>query len=308
MRRTLPLLAALLLLPAAFAQAPTSEALLTTSFALEEIPASGVTPIDFLFTLDCQTVLTSGGGDVALALEGVPEWLSATAAGGELAPEDCLADPTGVAELALTGGLEPIAGAPGLLPAELTAKATYTSLLGDTVEASAVLPAFHVAYLPGHRLTPEGDQTFQVQSSKPLTVPLRIEVLANARTMVMFEDKTVSNPDALVNGLKAKIFDVPPGQIGLIVEERNVVFTPPTGAWDKVTVSFRNYSHCLDGPDCGNELERVLTWTFVNAAPDQISQVDGAGATESSKGAPAPGLLLVVGAVGVALLLRRRIA
>lgn len=282
----------LALLPTAAAEARGG-----SSFADRELAHSGPTPVPIDVVLGCDLVLTTGGGSATVTMPFLPPWLTAPAQSVAVEATDCIPGAVGNVTRTVTLQVTPAADAPGLVPANITARIDYAGELRGTAQANVTLPEVVVAYRPGHTLTPAGDQEFRVPGNRSFSFDLEIEVTANARTMVMFEDKVVSDPEALLLGLKAETYDVAAGEKG---EVRKVTFTPPDGAWDEVTVSFRTFSHCLDGDDCGNQLEANLTWRFLNESP-----VTAQGETTKAAPAPAVVLLLILLVAALAWIRRR---
>ena len=138
-------------------------------------------------------------------------------------------------------------------------------------------------------------------ASETYAFELRINVTANAQTMVMFENKTVDVGS--LDGLRAYTFDVLNGERDVTY---NVLFTPPSSEWSEATVRFHTYSHCLVGANCAAKLERNLTWTFVNNPPPSPDQTP---TTSTKEPAKSPGPLLVPALVvllGLAITRKRR--
>jgi MYXO-CTERM domain-containing protein len=258
----------------------------------------GPTEVPVTVVIGCDLVLTTGGGTATVSMEELPTWLSAAPQSFEVEPTECLPGALENITREIKMAVTPAASAPGLVAASLNATVTYTGAVRGNASAAIEVPPAAVAYRPGHRITPEGDQTFTVPATGAFTFDLTIEVLANARTMVMFEDKVMSDPSAFITGLKAHTYDVAAGETR---ETRKVVFTPPEGAWESMTVKFRTFSHCLDGPDCGETGERIVTWTFVNQTPGVAP-----GAEAETKDAPGFTPFAMLAVVALALLLRRR--
>ncbi|HET6399030.1 MAG TPA: hypothetical protein VFH47_05700 [Candidatus Thermoplasmatota archaeon] len=304
MRNRILLLAGITLAWALPVQADVSA---TTAFAGGEIAHDAPTMVPITVDVGCDLALRTAGGTVTVEFQDLPEWLTASPQSMEVDPAACVPGVDGSITQDVPMELTPSPDAPGLVPAILNASVTYTGEVTEpTGQVSAPetafveTPATMVAYRPGHTMQPDGDQTFQVPGNEPYSFDLQLDIQANARTMIMFEDRTISDPNALINGLKAQIYDVPAGQTS---ETRKVTFTPPSGPWESVAVTFRTYSHCLDGENCGNQLERTVTWTFVNAggeAPPAEEPESG------SKDAPGPALVIVLVALVAALAARRR--
>jgi hypothetical protein len=288
-RHPLALLLCVALLPAAAADAAGRSA-----FQGHELSHSEPTPVPVEVVLGCDLVLTTGGGTATVAMPFLPPWLAAAPQSVTVEPADCVPGVAGNVTRAVTLQVTPASDAPGLVPANISATIQYTGSLRGASQANVSLPEVVVAYRPGHALVPAGDQEFRVPGNRSFSFDLEIQVTANARTMVMFEDKAVSDPEAMLVGLKAETYDVNAGHRG---ERRKVTFTPPEGPWEEVTVGFRTFSHCLDGERCGNQMEQNVTWRFVNDAP---------AADPPAKGASAPAALAALGALAGALALRRR--
>lgn len=299
MKGFLVALAAILLLPTAAADVTHS-----TTFEGGAIPYDGTATIPIDVSVGCDVILLSGGGSADVQVAGLPAWLNATSTTVTFELTECSGDPGGAvvkqAELTLT----PAPDAPGLVNATLNATIVYVGEapgpLGEARVSPVELPAVHVAYRPGHVMTPAGDQTFTVTNGT-YTFDMKVDITANARTMIMFEDKKVVG-GGMLTGLQAHVFNVPEGEVSLM---QPVKFTAPQGEWDTVRVMFYNYSHCLDGTDCGPQVAQNITWTFKNANPG--AAVGPASEKEDSKGAPGfavPGALVALAAV--AMLLRRR--
>jgi hypothetical protein len=289
-------LAAVLLAPLAAADVSHS-----TTFEGGAIPYDGSATIPIQVSVGCDVILGSLGGAASIAVI-APAWLNATSTTVTFDPMECAADPTveaitKQADVTIT----PAADAPGLVNATLNATIVYVGEapgpLGEARESPVMLPEVHVAYRPGHLLTPSGDQTFTVTDGT-YAFDMTMDITANARTMVMFEDKKVTG-GGLVTGLQAHVFNVPNGERNLV---QPVKFTAPQGAWDQVKVTFRNYSHCLDGTDCGDQLTQIVTWTFKNGNP--AAAAEPASEKAESKGAPGlmlPSLLGILALAAVAL-------
>ncbi len=279
------------LLPATSAQAPSAAFELQASVPPMLIP-NGATAIDVMVTLGCMEVLENmGEADVVVALADAPEWLQAEPAQLHFGIEECLGHDTVVQNATLS--VETV-DAPGLAPFTLA----LVAQLGDHA-AEAEAAGVMVDYLPGHTMTPDGDQTFMVNGTT-LEFDLDLEITANAKTMIMFEDKVVSGAASLT-GLRAHIFDVAAGDRSLT---NRVIFTAPESAWAQETVSFYTYSHCLDGPDCGENFARNVTWTFQNAGP-AMPATNQAPLAEDAE-APGVSWAFLLVAMTVAVAVRRR--
>lgn len=296
MKAVLLALAAILFAPMAAADVTHS-----TTFAGGAIPYDGSATIPIQVNVGCDVILASLGGTASVAVIG-PSWLNASSTNVAFDPAECSSDPAGEVSKQAEVTLTPNADAPGLVNATLNATIVYVGEaalpppLGGARESPVELPAVHVSYRPGHAMTPDGDQTFTVTNGS-YAFDMKVGITANARTMIMFEDKKVSG-GGLLTGLQAHIFNVPEGELNLV---QPVKFTAPQGAWDSVRVSFRTYSHCLDGTDCGPQLEKTVTWTFKNAGDN--ATVEPAGEKES-KGAPGlllPSMTLALAAAAIAL-------
>ncbi len=291
-------LALFLLIPLTTADPPDPDLRATSPTLSQAIAPGGNATASVYIALDCFTVIRTGGGEATLAFAGSPAWVTLTGASVVFDAQDCISGVTESLNLTSVIQVRVDDAAPAFLPARSNVTVTYTGAVGDPITTTATVSGITAQYVPGHRTTPEGDQTFNVKGSQVFSFEMTIEITANGRTMVMFEDKKVSDPDAILNGLKAQIYDVPNGDTG---ETRKVTFTPPQDAWEKVTVDFRTYSHCLDGPDCDPELERTVAWTFVNEQPAVLES------SAASKGAPAPqGVLVALVFAALAGIVRAR--
>lgn len=295
MKAALLALAAILLAP--LAAADPSHA---TTFTGGAIPYDGSATIPIDVSIECYALLASLGSSASVVVVG-PAWLNATSTTVTFDPMECSSNPAAVLTKQVEVSLTPSANAPGLVNATLNATLVYASERpGSQPEQSPIeLPGVHVAYRPGHALTPDGDQTFTVTNGS-YSFDMTIDIAANARTMIMFEDKKVSG-GALLTGLQAHTFNVPEGERNRV---NPVKFTAPQGVWESVKVSFRTYSHCLDDTDCGPQLERTVTWTFTNADPN--TNVELANDKKQTKGAPSPALPALVAAIAAALIVVRR--
>lgn len=297
MKGFLVALAAILLLPAAGADVTHS-----TTFTGGAIPYDGTATIPIDVSVGCDVILFSGGGSADVQVVGLPAWLNATSTTVTFEPTECPGNPppgavVKQAELTLT----PAPDAPGLVNATLNASIVYIGELpiSEPNVSPVELPAVHVAYRPGHVMTPDGDQMFTVTNGT-YAFDMTVDVTANARTMIMFEDKKVVG-GGLLTGLQAHVFNVPAGEVQLM---QPVKFTAPQGEWDTVRVTFYNYSHCLDGTDCGEQLARTITWTFKNA--DAGAAVQPQGDKSESKGAPGLALPALATALAALVVMARR--
>lgn len=286
MRWIVPLL---LLVPAVAAQAPTETFELDFT-GPDLLTPDGETVYAGNLTVGCGIVLENNGeADAHVEAHGLPVGINASVAELHFGIENCLGaeEVTKPFEITVTTD-----GAVGLVPFAFMLEAEVGE--GGEVVASATQEVM-VDYVPGHTVDPEGDRVFTVDGGT-YEFPLHIEITANAKTMVMFEDKTVSGTASL-NGLKATIFDVGGGQTN---ETFDIVFTAPTEAWTEETVTFYTYSHCLDKEDCGENNAQTITWTFQNANP---------GATPSGDepvGEESPGMPLFAAILGIAVLVWRK--
>lgn len=286
MKHLLPI-ALLLLASSAAAQVPSAafEILATSEPFLEP---DATTEIPVTVTVGCLEVLENmGEADVSISIVEPPAWLTYEALEMHFGIEDC----AGHEEITKDGNLiVDVFGAPGLEAFSLTVQAALGSHTTD-----AVLEDLMVDYLPGHTMDPDGDQTFQVMGAT-YEFDLTVDILANAKTMIMFEDKVVSGTASLT-GLKANIFDVAAGDTQMIAP---VLFTAPEGPWTQETVTFYTYTHCLDKEGCGPQQPQNITWTFVNANPAPLS------VEETSESTPSvPIGMLLVAVAGLAVAVRR---
>lgn len=270
------LLVALLLLPLSSAQLPTGEFSVTGSGPIELSPTES-TQFDASVTFGCQEILLENGLEATVEFATSFEGVSSSIETLSFSPMDCIGEES-VTESATI--LVSATNASGLEPFTPSIVAKHGS-----ESTSFELEETIVAYRPGHVMTPNGDQTFQVDGLT-YEFDLHLEILANAQTMVMFENKDVSGLASLT-GLKANIFDVAAGDTEIT---NKITFTAPEGNWDQETVTFYTYSHCLGGENCGANLEQNVTWTFVNTA-DPIPE----GGEEKST--PAPAVALLIGAL-----------
>jgi hypothetical protein len=261
------------------------------------LSATAATDIGFNVTLECAFLLGKGGSvNVDVGLNLPPVWLNGTPVRVPFSLTACTAGTTITKSGTLSVSASP--KAPGLFPFDLTAQAT---VVGGTENAAHTRKDLVVAYRPGHAFTPSGNQTFEVVGAT-YGFDLRIDVNANAQTMVMFEDKTVEV--GMLDGVRAMTFDVANGERSATY---NVVFTPPATAWEESNVTIRTYSHCLVGSGCEPQLEQRIVWTFVNRQPAQI-QGDSSGNMEPGAASPGPslGAMLILGMLAVALARRHR--
>ncbi len=287
--------AAILLAPAASADVTHS-----TTFTGGAIPYDGSATIPIQVIVGCDLILANLGGSASVAVVG-PSWLNASSTTVSFDPAECAAglpasEVSKQAEVTLT----PSPNAPGLINATLNATIVYVgeAPTSEGSESPVELPPVHVSYRPGHVMTPDGDQTFTVTNGTH-SFDMKVDITANARTMIMFEDKRVQG-GGLLTGLQAHVFNVPAGEVLLV---QPVKFTAPQGAWDTVKVSFRNYSHCLDGTDCGPQVEKTITWTFKNG---NATAAEPAGEKQDSKDAPGPVFPVILVALALVAIAARR--
>jgi hypothetical protein len=232
------------------------------------VPHDGSLDLNVVVTATCQEILLGGASlTVALGATGAPSWLGVTGSTVDFSLTECGATVNVVKNGTVT--LTPAADAIGLQPVSLTVTA-------NTDAATDPVSGVMVSYRPGHQISPSGDQTFRVtDATYPFNVSIAVQ--ANARTMVMFTEKVV-NGTGVLTGLRDHTFDVAAGETTLVLP---VTFTAPTGKWSTNTVTFTNFSHCLEHDSCSQPtMMKNITWTFT-------------------------GLLLVVMALGVVLLRRR---
>lgn len=258
---------------------------------------TAATSVPFNVTLECAFLLSKGGSvDVDVGLSSPPPWLNASPVRVSFAVTAC----TGGAGITRSGTLSLVTSqqAPGLVPFDLTAQA---SVVGGTEKGTSTTQGLVISYRPGHSLTPDGDQTFEVRG-KTYSFVLKIDISANAQTMVMFEDKTVQV--GTLDGVRAMTFDVAKGERSITY---NVLFAPPTAPWNQSKVTFRTYSHCLVGDGCNPQLERTITWVFVNHQPATL-QGDPTTALPPGGKSPGPelGPLLAVGLAALIVARHRR--
>ena len=301
MKATLLALAAIVLAPFAAADVTHS-----TTFTGGAIPYDGTATVPIQVSVGCEVILASLGGSASVAVVG-PAWLNATSTTVSFEPSECAGIPSGSEVPKITKQadvtLTPAPESPGLVNATLNATIVYVgeAPMSEPRNSFVDLPAVHVAYRPGHVLTPSGDQTFSVTNGS-YSFDMTIDITANARTMIMFEDKKVTG-GALLTGLQAHTFNVPEGEVSKV---NPVKFTAPQGAWDTVRVTFYNYSHCLDGTDCGPQVQSNITWTFKNANPGAAVEPAGEDEKKGSKGAPGPAMPAILIALAVVAIAARR--
>lgn len=278
----------------ATAQLPAEGATLQVAMPAHLEPGTA-TQVPVVFEVGCAEIALSGS-TVLVDLEAAPSWLAVDGPSWTVGLLDCL----GLEKVTLTGqlNLTPTAEAPGLEPFTVDA-------LGRIDDHEYLVEGLtsELLYRPGHTMDPSGDQTFTVDGPT-YTFDLQVEITANAKTMVMFEDKVVSG-QAFLTGLRAKVFDVPNGERTATLP---ITFEAPEGPWTEETATFYNYSHCLGGEDCGEELARTITWTFVNADPDAGSATTDQPHDGGKEGKGTPGLALpgLVASVAVGARLARR--
>ncbi len=247
-------------------------------------------------TVDCLWLAQNGGSaTVTLATPNAPEWLLAGPAEASFNGITCLQGQQTTLAANITLPVDIAEDAIGLVSTPLTVEATGTPSTGSAVTASGDVPdGIMVDYRSGHTLSPAGSQTFDVTDGT-YTFNLTIEVQANAKSMVMFENKKLSDPGAKLSGLKAVIFEVAEGEREATLE---VTFEAPEGAWEEVTASFKNFSHCMGGPDCPPVEETNITYTFRNAGTPA--------GEEPEQDSPGFGVLALVGMLALAGAMRRR--
>ncbi len=285
---------------AAFFLAPlvAADATHSTTFTGGAIPYDGSATIPIDVSIECPTLAAGLGGSARVDVVG-PAWLKATSTTVTFDPMECSSNPAGPLTKQVEVLLTPLPDAPGLVNATLTATLVYAdeNPATEPSQSPIELPAVHVAYRPGHIMTPAGDQTFTVKNGT-YTFDMKVDITANARTMIMFEDKKVAG-GGLLTGLQAHVFNVPAGEVQLV---QPVKFTAPQGAWEIVKVSFYNYSHCLDGTNCGPQVQNNITWTFKNGGPP----IEPATENENSKDAPGPIFPAILLALALVAIVARR--
>ncbi len=260
---------------------------------------TGPNLVPFNVTLECSLIATKGGTvNVDVTATDAAPWLNVTPARVSFPLTDCASGPRTTLTKPGAVALTPTLDAPGLQPFTLTLVA---QVVGSTEKATSMKENLVLAYKPGHTLTPAGDQTFPVTDAT-FAFELRIDITANAQTMVMFENKTVDV--GTLDGLRAMTFDVANNDRTITY---NVLYTPPEFNWTEAKVRFHTYSHCLVGANCTPQLEQNLTWTFVNKQPP--APPPSMEPTPTTAGGSSPGLgtfFLVVAIAMVAAALRRR--
>ncbi|MGB1585779.1 MAG: hypothetical protein ACPHID_01880 [Thermoplasmatota archaeon] len=297
MKRIILATLTLALIPAVSAQIPASDFDLAAAVDEVYLDPAGTTSIDVEVTLGCALIL-QGLEQSSISVDAtLPSWISTTPATIAVSLADCAGDEDLIITKTGSVGLTPSADAPGLEPFNVDLQASFNDASGTATTAEATIEGLAVDYVPGHTMTPNGDQTFQVENGS-YSFTLDLDIAANARTMVMFEDRVVSG--GTLNGLTHKIFEVPTGETSTTY---TVTWTAPEGEWTEETVTFYTYSHCLDREGCDPTNEANPVWTFVNANPG-VSAPRGEG--DAAKGIPGPGsFLLMLVLVATALLMRR---
>ncbi len=272
----------ILLVALLLAIAPAQALSLSASAPGTYIDPMGSMDITVDVTVDCADIVSAGGSlDAALTAE-VLDGVDVTGETVSFAVSDC-SPPSSTVTKQGTVTLTPTDSAAGLTPFDAKI------ISGDeqtTVEGLAV------DYKPGHTMSIEGDQTFEVTGGY-IEFPLDLTITANAKTMIMFEEKSVST--GLLDGLAHKVFDVAANETSATY---TVSWTAPEGGWENATVSFYTYSHCLDKTEgCDPQFESRPTWTFINMDPHGTE-------TEGEKESPSFALPLLI--VGLALVALRR--
>ncbi len=284
------------LLAIALLALPSAQAALQLSVEDEPLglPPGTTTDLEVTGTISCQDFITAGKQTltVTLSSDAPDEWGPADGTLTFTAGADCLSASTSTTA---TGKVSftPTADAMGLIGETITIAATGD--LEDTVQRNELM---WVAYQPGHTMETSIDFPYELTESK-LTFNLTITITANTNTMVMFENVTTTGGN--VAGLSHEQFFFTAGEER--TRTKTISWEPPTGEWEEATISFYNYSHCLifDFGDCDAEVEDNISWTITNGGvPSPEPEGDG------DKGSPGAGILLVLAAVGAALVLRRR--
>ena len=297
MKRIILATLTLALIPHVAAQVPASDFELTATLDEVYLDPAGTTSVDVEVTIGCALIL-QGLEQSSISVDAkVPSWVATTPATIAVSLADCAGDDDLIITKTGSVGLAPSADAPGLEPFNVDLLASFSDASGTATTAEATIQGIAVDYVAGHTMTPSGDQTFQVEDGS-YSFTLDLDIAANARTMVMFEDRVVSG--GTLNGLTHKIFEVPTGETSTTY---TVTWTAPEGEWTEETVTFYTYSHCLDREGCDPTNEANPVWTFVNANPHDNS--DGHH-DEDAKGIPAPNAtVLMLAFVGLAAALAR---
>ncbi len=290
MKRIL-LLAALLLVAI-----PTASAAVTV--AAEdgdlELMAGQSATIPVTVTVTCDEFVLAGAQSITYAIQSTaradlnPTYTAITvAAGASCVPGNTV---SGTGDITLSPGTDAVA----LMPQTLKVYAVQGSTNVSDDRAGNVW----VAYNPGHQLTTDIAFPYTWTGGEMLAFNLTIDVTANDDTMIMFFP--VSSPaNGTVNGIGGNPkFFLRQGDDATQVKP--VTWTPPAGAWDNATISFRHYSHCLNGGDldaCEAQFEETVVWTIQNGAPPTPA---------AEKDSPGVGAGLIIGLLAVAIVVLRR--
>lgn len=259
---------------------------------------TGPNMVPFTVTLECSLIATKGGTvSVDVTATDAAPWLHVAPARVSFPLTDCASGQRTTLTKPGAVALTPTPDAPGLQPFTLTLLA---QVAGSTEKASSTKENLVLAYKPGHTLTPAGDQTFPV-TEPTYAFELRIDITANTKTMVMFENKTVDV--GALDGLRAMTFDVANNDRTITY---NVLYTPPEFNWTEAKVRFHTYSHCLVGGNCTPQLEQNLTWTFVNNQPPTRPHNREATPTTAGGNSPGLGTFFLVAAIAMAAAALRR--
>jgi len=297
--RILPVALGLMLLAAVPAAAQSDSITVTPMEPEGPVPPGGSLTLYADVAVDCLLIIQNAGSlEVSFAFPDAPTGVNASVEPVSYDAQGCLTSPApldGTLIKNITVDVSASEDAPGLTPFALTMEAT-----GDDQTGSGDFQGLMVDYSPGHTIDPGNGETFEVRGGQ-VSFNLTIDVTANARTMVMFEDKDVP-AGAKLDGLSAVTFEVAAGERTATLP---VTFQAPQGDWEELEVSFTNFSHCLDGSPCDPVQQQQVTWTFVNmgGAP---TGTDGDGGDEGEESPGAGMLLVALGVLAAALVAARR--
>ena len=248
-----------LLLAAALA-APTAQAAVAIDGenSAKTIPTSGGS-LSFNVTVDCTEFLTQGGPTLdATVTTDLPDYYGAQDGPANFSAQDSVTGAQQQLTQCIDVTLSPTDDALGLVPTPFKATATVGSASAEFDHDKNV----QIAYKDGHTMTTDVSfpYDFTEADGEALEFNITIDIAANSRTMVMFIDPGASAGN--VDGLFHQIFDVEDCETTRTI---GVTWTPPSFAWENATISFYNYSHCLNGSPCDPTNEQNITWEIRNA-------------------------------------------
>lgn len=291
------LLAALMLTPAASAQL--GEVNVDIDGALAgALDPQGSTDVNFTLHVGCDILLEEGGSATFTVSTDLPAEFGAESKDVDVsADQDCLLGGSGDREVSDTLTITPVDGAMGNNKTTFTLTATGAGESGEAENSDQVW----IGYLPGHELDPEIEfpYTMTAADGPELVFNVTVTITANSNTMVMFEQADATPGD--VTGLAHEVFNLKTGDAR--ERTKTVTFIPPADDWENATISFFNFSHCLDsGFECGNEMEQDISWTITNGGVSTDSGGNGGG-----EDSPSPGVFtLLLGLLGAAFIAARR--